>query len=87
MRPVPFFSEHHAMTLFRRAFYLAIGLTFPGFWVVHAAGFGAFLYRPLQSFFHSNAVGWPSLITALLLYMMAIICFETCFRLLRSAHP
>ncbi len=75
------------MPLFRRAFYLIVGLTFPGFWMVHAAGLGAFLYRPLQTFLHSKTTGWPSLITAVLLYMAVIVCFELCCRVFRSAQP
>lgn len=75
------------MTFIRRCFYLIVGIAFPGFWFYHASGFGAHLYRPIQNLFHSQAVGWPSLITALFLYLAAILCFELCYRLLKAAHP
>ncbi len=75
------------MTLLRRGFYLIVGFTFPGFWMFHASGFYAHLYRPIQTLFHSPAIGWPSLITALLIYLAAIVCFEICYRLLQSSHP
>ncbi|MDD2467747.1 MAG: hypothetical protein PHI97_27520 [Desulfobulbus sp.] len=64
------------MHLLRRGFYLLIGFTFPGFWVLHASGFIAVLYRPLQLLFHTKAVGWPALITASLLYLGVIVGFE-----------
>lgn len=75
------------MTILRRGFYLIIGFTFPGFWMLHASGFGTFLYRPIQLMFHTSAIGWPSLVTALLCYSMAIFCFEACRRLMRGAQP
>ncbi|MGD9949230.1 MAG: hypothetical protein AB7U29_12230 [Desulfobulbus sp.] len=64
------------MHLLRRGFYLLIGFTFPGFWVLHASGLIAVLYKPLQLLFHTKAAGWPALITASLLYLGMIACFE-----------
>jgi hypothetical protein len=64
------------MHLLRRGFYLMLGLTFPGFWVLHASGFWAVLYQPLQFLFHTREVGWTSLVTATLLYLWGIFCFE-----------
>ncbi|ADW17112.1 hypothetical protein Despr_0938 [Desulfobulbus propionicus DSM 2032] len=75
------------MALLRRGFYLIVGCTFPGFWMLHASGFGAALFRPIQQWCHSTAVGWPSLVTAVLLYLTAICCFEFCWRLLKNTHP
>lgn len=75
------------MSFLRRGFYLIVGFTFPGFWMFHASGFGAALYRPIQTLFQSTAMGWPSLITAILLYLAAICCFEACWRLLKNTHP
>ena len=65
------------MHILRRAFYLLIGFTFPGFWMLHASGLAAELYRPLQRLCATTAVGWPSLLTASLLYGGLILCFES----------
>ncbi|MGE4560789.1 MAG: hypothetical protein AB7E77_11350 [Desulfobulbus sp.] len=64
------------MHLLRRGFYLLVGFTFPGFWMLHASGLLDGLYKPLQMLFHTKAVGWPSLVTASLLYLGMIACFE-----------
>lgn len=64
------------MPLLRRGFYLLIGFTFPGFWLLHASGLLAWLYHPLQRLFHTKAALWPSLITAVLLYLGVVLCFE-----------
>ncbi|MBM9616225.1 hypothetical protein JWJ90_18310 [Desulfobulbus rhabdoformis] len=64
------------MHLFRRIFYLLIGFTFPGFWVFHASGMFANLYLPLQRLLHSQSPLFPALITASLLYLVIICCFE-----------
>jgi len=61
--------------------------SFPGFWMLHASGFGAHLYRPLQLLFHTSAVGWPSLVSAALCYGAVILCFEICWRLMKNAQP
>jgi len=37
------------MGFLRRAFYLLLGFTFPGFWLFHAGGLLASLYLPLQT--------------------------------------
>ena len=75
------------MILLRRGFYLIVGFTFPGFWMLHASGFGAHLYRPIQQLFQTSAVGWPSLVTAASCYGAAILCFELCWRLIKDAQP
>lgn len=75
------------MTTLRRAFYLLVGLTFPGFWILHAAGFASFLYLPLQRLLHTRASGWPSLLTALLLYGAVIACFEALMRARKQIQP
>lgn len=75
------------MSLIRRAFYLFIGLTFPAFWISHASGWAAHLYRPIQQLFATTASGWPSLITTILLYLAAILCFEGLYRLLKTTRP
>lgn len=64
------------MPLLRRAFYLLIGFTFPGFWMLHASGWASGLYKPIQRLCATTAVGWPSLLTASLLYGALILCFE-----------
>ena len=75
------------MTLIRRAFYLIAGFTFPGFWAFHAAGYGGFLYRPVQRLFHTEATGWPSLLSIILLYLFAVALFEVCWRLVKNSRP
>lgn len=65
------------MGILRRGFYLLIGFTFPGFWMLHASGFAAGLYKPVQILCATTAVGWPSLLTASLLYGGLVLCFET----------
>ncbi len=75
------------MGFLRRAFYLLLGFTFPGFWLFHAGGLLASLYLPLQTLFHTKATGWPSFITASLLYIAAIILFEFLARVLKNARP
>ena len=75
------------MILIRRGFYLIAGFTFPGFWMIHASGYSAIIYQPIQHFFHTSAVGWPSLITATLIYLAAMGCFEACWRLLINTRP
>ena len=64
------------MHVFRRVFYLIIGFTFPGFWVLHASGLMAGLYHPLQRLLQSNATLCPSFISAGCLYLVAIVLFE-----------
>lgn len=75
------------MTIVRRGFYLIVGFTFPGFWMLHASGFGAHLYRPIQQLLQTSSVGWPSLVTATVCYGTAILCFEICWRLIKNAQP
>lgn len=65
------------MAILRRGFYLLIGFTFPGFWMLHASGRAAGLYKPVQKLFATTAVGWPSLLTASLLYGSFVLCFES----------
>jgi hypothetical protein len=73
--------------LLRQSFYLVLGLTFPGFWIFHAVGFWSMLYQPIQVISGSQATGWPSFITACLVYLAAVFIFEWSYRLLRNAHP
>ncbi len=68
------------MTSLRRGFYLLLGFTFPFFWAVHATGFLAAIYRPLQHLFATSGTGWPSLVTASLLYCGAVGVFELLLR-------
>lgn len=65
------------MSILRRGFYLLIGFTFPGFWMLHASGWAAGLYKPVQILFATTAVGWPSLLTASLLYGSLMLFFES----------
>jgi len=71
----------------RQGFYLLLGFTFPGFWIFHTGGFWSVLYRPIQMITGSEATGWPSFITACLIYFAAILVFECSHRLLKNAHP
>ncbi len=75
------------MALFRRGFYLILGFTFPGFWMFHAGGYKAGMYLPIQKLFNTSSSGWPSLISASLLYLIAIVIFELTYRLLKDARP
>ena len=45
--------------------------------MLHASGWAAGLYHPVQQLFATTAVGWPSLLTASLLYGGLVLCFET----------
>ena len=76
-----------AMRFIRQSFYLVLGLTFPGFWMLHASGFAAALYRPVQRLIHADSPTWPSLLTALLLYGAITAIFECLCRVIRNAHP
>ncbi len=75
------------MKFIRQSFYLILGLTFPGFWALHASGFAAALYRPIQRLTHAASPTWPSLLTAVLLYTALTILFECLYRVFRNAHP
>ena len=71
----------------RRRFYLILGFTFPGFWTVHAGGLTSWLYRPLQVLCRTEATGWPSFITAGLIYTGLIVLFELFARAWSNTHP
>ncbi|WP_153306673.1 hypothetical protein [Desulfogranum japonicum] len=71
----------------RQFFYLTIGCTFPGFWMLHASGLYAGWYAPLQNLFHTKSSGWPSFITAAFLYGIVIACFEVMYRLIKHSQP
>ncbi len=60
----------------RKWFYLLLGFTFPFFWAFHAAGALEVLYYPVQIIASTAGTGWPSLITASLLYAVIAIVFE-----------
>jgi len=71
----------------RRGFYLILGFTFPGFWTFHAGGFASWLYRPLQTLSGTETTGWPSFITACLIYTGLTVLFELFARAWSNAHP
>ncbi len=75
------------MRFIRQSFYLVLGLTFPAFWAVHASGFAAALYLPIQRVTHAASSTWPSLLTAVLLYGAITALFECLYRVIRNAHP
>lgn len=75
------------MEYIRRGFYLILGFTFPGFWALHASGLVSVLYSPLQKLFSTEATGWPSFITACLLYIGMILLFELFSRAWKNVHP
>jgi len=57
------------------------------FWVFHAMGFLGVLYRPIQYLFATTATGWPSLVSALLLYLAAASVFELLCRPRQDNQP
>lgn len=71
----------------RRGFYLILGFTFPGFWTFHAGGFASWLYRPLQTLCKTEATGWPSFITAFLIYIGLTVFVELFARAWSVTHP
>ncbi|PID71547.1 MAG: hypothetical protein CSA31_01950 [Desulfobulbus propionicus] len=75
------------MKILRLFSYLFMGFTFPLFWMYHAAGLWSFLYKPIQLLLQLENNGWPSFITAFLLYAAGIAVLELIFRLLKNAHP
>lgn len=75
------------MNFTRKAFYLLVGFSFPGFWIFHAGGLWSVLYKPIQMITGSEATGWPSFITASLVYLGMIIVFENFYRLLKNSRP
>lgn len=75
------------MDTIRRGFYLLVGFTFPGFWVMHASGFMKSCYEPIQRIIGSESAGWPSFISASLIYLAVIIFYEGSYWLLKKHHP
>ena len=80
-------NYRNSVRLLRQGFYLLLGMSFPAFWIFHASGFWAVLYRPIQLLSGTNSTGWPSCITAALLYLVMIVAFECISRVLKNAHP
>ena len=80
-------DHRNNVRLLRQGFYLLLGMSFPAFWIFHASGFWALLYRPLQLISGTDATGWPSLVTAALLYLVLVVIFECLYRVLKNAHP
>lgn len=75
------------MLLVRRFFYVVLGFSFPFFWFRHASGFMGILYKPLQKMFATDSVGWPSLVTALAVYFLAVLLFEMAMRVRGNITP
>lgn len=75
------------MKMLRSMCYLVLGFTFPLFWMYHAAGLWSFLYKPIQLLLGIEISGWPSFITAFLLYATGCLVLELFFRLLKNAQP
>lgn len=75
------------MSYMRQAFYLLLGFSFPWFWMFHSSGFWAGIYAPLLGFLGEGARTWLSLISALIIYILAAVVFETAFRLIKNARP
>jgi hypothetical protein len=62
-------------------------MSFPAFWIFHASGFWSVLYRPIQLLTGTRTTGWPSLITACLVYAAVAAVFECMYRVLKNAQP
>lgn len=75
------------MKLLRQVFYLLLGMSFPAFWIFHASGLWEILYRPLQFLTGTQKTGWPSFLTACLVYAAVTAVFECMYRLLKNAQP
>jgi hypothetical protein len=75
------------INMVRRWFYFLLGLTFPIFWTLHAAGTLKILYYPLQLLASTASTGWPSFISASLLYTVAALVFEIMYRSRKSITP
>lgn len=75
------------MSLLRRSFYLMLGFSFPFFWVMHATGFLNVLYLPIQKIFSTQSSGWPSLLSAILLYICVTVMFEFLSRAKQDIIP
>lgn len=73
--------------MLRRWFYLVLGFTFPFFWAFHDAGMLKVLYSPLQLLASTSRTGWPSFVTAGLLYTAIAFIFEIMYRLRRNISP
>ncbi|MDH3328394.1 MAG: hypothetical protein OEM01_04105 [Desulfobulbaceae bacterium] len=71
----------------RRWFYVLLGFTFPFFWAVHAAGTLKVLYYPLQLIASTTVTGWPSFVTASLLYAVVAVVFEITHRTRKNLSP
>jgi hypothetical protein len=73
--------------MLRRWFYLLLGFTFPFFWAFHDAGMLKVLYFPLQVLASTSSTGWPSFVTAFLLYLVLGMVFEIMYRIRKDISP
>lgn len=73
--------------MIRRWYYLLAGFTFPFFWAFHAAGKLKILYYPIQMMASTKSTGWPSFITATLLYLAVTVVFEIMYRTRKDLTP
>ena len=64
----------------RKWFYLLMGFTFPFFWTFHSMGKMKVLYYPIQKMTSTTSTGWPSFVSASLLYIVVCIAFEATYR-------
>ena len=64
----------------RKWFYLITGILFSFFWTFHSMGKLKALYHPIQKIAGTTSTGWPSFITASLLFMVVGIVFEITYR-------
>lgn len=71
----------------RRWFYLMLGFSFPTFWAFHSIGTLKILYQPIQWIASTEKTGWPSFITANLLYAVIIVIFEVIYRVRKEISP
>lgn len=64
----------------RKWFYLLMGFTFPFFWTAHSMGKLKALYYPIQKIASTTSTGWPSFISASILYIIVGVVFEATYR-------
>ncbi len=71
----------------RKWFYLLLGFTFPFFWTFHATGMMKILYLPIQKLASTTSAGWPSFVSACLLYGISALIFELTYRVRKNLSP
>ena len=68
----------------RKWFYLLLGFSFPFFWTAHSMGKMGVLYAPIQKLASTSSTGWPSFVSAAMLYIIFGVIFEVTYRARKS---